>query len=84
METLCDLYGTQTITQTIINCNLRKKVDWPAVQMQVQMQDRDFTVSAMHVDMDQKEREVGTYNSCNNATTLHNIIIDTSILNYTY
>ena len=66
LETLCDLYGTLTITQAIIYCNSRKKVDW----LTVQMQDRDFTVSAMHGDMDQREREVSIYNSCNNATTL--------------
>lgn len=54
LETLCDLYGTVTITQAIIYCNSRRKVDWLTVEMQA----RDFTVSSMHGDMDQKEREV--------------------------
>jgi translation initiation factor 4A len=54
METLCDLYETVTITQAIIYCNARRKVDW----LTDQMRKRDFTVSAMHGDMEMKEREV--------------------------
>lgn len=54
LETLCDLYETLTITQAVIFCNTRRKVDW----LTDQMQNRDFTVSAMHGDMDQKERDV--------------------------
>ena len=53
LETLCDLYATLTITQAIIYCNTRRKVDWLTEQMQT----RDFTVSSMHGDMDQKERD---------------------------
>merc|ERR1712194_734435 len=54
LETLCDLYETLTITQAIIYCNTRRKVDW----LQEQMQERDFTVSCMHGDMDQRERDI--------------------------
>lgn len=54
LDTLCDLYETITITQAIIYCNTRRKVDWLTQKMQA----RDFTVSAMHGDMDQKEREL--------------------------
>merc|ERR1711871_1118302 len=54
LDTLCDLYETLTITQAIIYCNTRRKVDWLAEKMA----GRDFTVSCMHGDMDQKEREV--------------------------
>lgn len=54
LETLCDLYETLTITQAVIFCNTRRKVDW----LTEQMQNRDFTVSAMHGDMDQKERDI--------------------------
>jgi len=54
LETLCDLYETLTITQAIIYCNTRRKVDW----LQEEMQKRDFTVSCMHGDMDQKERDI--------------------------
>lgn len=54
LDTLCDLYETLTITQAIIYCNTRRKVDW----LTEKMQSRDFTVSAMHGDMDQKERDI--------------------------
>mmetsp|Transcript_73107 Transcript_73107/g.158103 ORF Transcript_73107/g.158103 Transcript_73107/m.158103 type:complete len:221 (+) Transcript_73107:2-664(+) len=54
LETLCDLYATLTITQAIIYCNTRRKVDWLTEQMQA----KDFTVSSMHGDMDQRERDV--------------------------
>jgi translation initiation factor 4A len=52
-ETLCDLYSTLTITQAIIYCNTRRKVDW----LTKQMQERDFTVSSMHGELDQHERD---------------------------
>jgi translation initiation factor 4A len=54
LETLCDLYATLTITQAIIYCNTRRKVDW----LTEEMQRKDFTVSSMHGDMDQREREL--------------------------
>merc|ERR1719213_924218 len=54
LETLCDLYETLTITQAIIYCNTRRKVDTLADEMAR----RDFTVSTMHAQMDQQEREL--------------------------
>jgi len=54
LDTLCDLYETLTITQAIIYCNTRRKVDW----LTQKMQSRDFTVSAMHGEMDQRERDL--------------------------
>jgi len=54
LDTLCDLYETLTITQAIIYVNTRRKVDW----LTEKMTERDFTVSAMHGDMDQKERDI--------------------------
>jgi len=54
LDTLCDLYETLTITQAIIYCNARRKVDW----LTQALHSRDFTVSALHGDMDQKEREI--------------------------
>jgi len=54
LDTLCDLYETLTISQAVIFCNTRKKVDW----LTDKMRSRDFTVSAMHGDMDQKERDI--------------------------
>jgi len=52
-DTLCDLYDTLTISQAVIFCNTRQKVDWLAKQMR----SRQFTVSAMHGDMPQNVRE---------------------------
>jgi len=54
LDTLCDLYETVTITQAVIFCNTRRKVDW----LTEKMHSREFTVSAMHGDMEQKQREV--------------------------
>mmetsp|Transcript_57720 Transcript_57720/g.126463 ORF Transcript_57720/g.126463 Transcript_57720/m.126463 type:complete len:392 (+) Transcript_57720:116-1291(+) len=54
LDTLCDLYETLTITQAIIYCNTRKRVDYLAEQLQK----RDFTISTMHADLDQKERDL--------------------------
>lgn len=53
-DTLCDLYDTLTITQAVIFCNTRRKVDWLTDKLTA----RDFTVSAMHGDMDQGQRDV--------------------------
>eukprot|EP00877_Chromochloris_zofingiensis_P009941 jgi/Chrzof1/51/Cz01g01210.t1 len=52
-DTLCDLYDTLTITQAVIFCNTKRKVDW----LTEKMRQNNFTVSAMHGDMPQKERE---------------------------
>lgn len=43
LDTLCDLYETVTITQAVIFCNTRRKVDWLTDKLAA----RDFTVSAM-------------------------------------
>jgi translation initiation factor 4A len=53
-DTLCDLYETLPITQTIIYCNTRKKVDW----LSEKLLEKDFTVSSMHGDMNQFERNL--------------------------
>jgi translation initiation factor 4A len=54
LDTLCDLYETLTITQAIIYSNTRRKVEW----LTTKMQERDFTVSSMHGEMDQRERDI--------------------------
>lgn len=54
LDTLCDLYETLTITQAIIYCNTRKRVD----ALTQSMHDRLFTVSSMHGEMDQKDRDI--------------------------
>ncbi|KAG6767158.1 hypothetical protein POTOM_028340 [Populus tomentosa] len=52
-ETLTDLYDTLTITQAVIFCNTKRKVDW----LTAKMVEFNFTVSAMHGDMPQRERD---------------------------
>jgi len=54
LDTLSDLYETITITQAVIFCNTRRKVD----ALTEKMHEREFTVSAMHGDMEMKQREV--------------------------
>lgn len=54
LDTLCDLYETLTITQAIIYCNTRRKVDY----LTQQMSERDHTCSCMHGDMAQQDREL--------------------------
>ena len=46
-DTLCDLYDTLTITQAVIFCNTKRKVDW----LSSKMREANFTVSAMHGDL---------------------------------
>jgi len=52
-DTLCDLYDTLTITQAVIFCNTRRKVDW----LTDKMRKANFTVASMHGDMIQSERD---------------------------
>lgn len=52
-DTLCDLYDTLTITQAVIFCNTKRKVDW----LTDKMKEANFTVVSMHGDMNQKERD---------------------------
>ena len=52
-DTLCDLYDTLTITQAVIFCNTRRKVDW----LTDKMREANFTVSSMHGEMPHKERD---------------------------
>ncbi|CAI5440296.1 unnamed protein product [Caenorhabditis angaria] len=52
-DTLVDLYDTLTITQAVLFCNTRRKVDW----LTDKMKEANFTVSSMHGDMEQKDRE---------------------------
>eukprot|EP00199_Chlamydomonas_sp_CCMP681_P002051 CAMPEP_0119101226 /NCGR_PEP_ID=MMETSP1180-20130426/334_1 /TAXON_ID=3052 ORGANISM="Chlamydomonas cf sp, Strain CCMP681" /NCGR_SAMPLE_ID=MMETSP1180 /ASSEMBLY_ACC=CAM_ASM_000741 /LENGTH=412 /DNA_ID=CAMNT_0007085311 /DNA_START=118 /DNA_END=1356 /DNA_ORIENTATION=+ len=54
LDTLCDLYETLAITQSVIFANTRRKVDW----LTEKMRERDHTVSATHGDMDQNTRDL--------------------------
>jgi len=51
-ETLADLYEMVSITQAVIFCNTRRKVD----ALQSEMKKRGFVVSCMHGEMEQAER----------------------------
>jgi len=53
-DTLCDLYETLTITQAIIYCNFKRKIE----MLTDRMAQRDFTVSSMHGDMTGDRRDV--------------------------
>ena len=52
-DTLCDLYDTLTITQAVLFCNTKAKVNW----LTDKMRQANFTVSSMHGDMPQRERD---------------------------
>ncbi|KAJ1789230.1 translation initiation factor eIF4A [Coemansia sp. RSA 2399] len=52
-DTLADLYETISITQAVIFCNTRRKVDF----LTEKLRERSFTISAMHGDMDQAQRD---------------------------
>lgn len=54
LDTLCDLYETLNITQAVIFCNTRRKVDFLTDKMRA----RDHTVSSTHGDIGQQERDV--------------------------
>ncbi|KRX54528.1 Eukaryotic initiation factor 4A-III [Trichinella sp. T9] len=51
-ETLCDLYDSITISQAVVFCNTRHKVEW----LDEKMKESNFTVGAIHGEMDQKDR----------------------------
>jgi len=53
LDTLCDLYETLTIAQCVVFVNTRKKCEFVAKKMKENL----FTVSLMHGDMTQRERE---------------------------
>ncbi|CAD5235000.1 unnamed protein product [Bursaphelenchus xylophilus] len=53
-DTLCDLYDTVNITQAVIFCNTRRKVE----ELTRMMEGKKFTVSCMHGDMEQSDRDV--------------------------
>lgn len=54
LEVLCDLYSTISVAQAIIFANLRRKIEWLSDAMDA----RDFTVSAIHSDLEQSDRSL--------------------------
>mmetsp|Transcript_14349 Transcript_14349/g.58055 ORF Transcript_14349/g.58055 Transcript_14349/m.58055 type:complete len:192 (-) Transcript_14349:391-966(-) len=73
LDTLCDLYETVSITQSIIYVNTRNKVD----QLYAAMTERDFMVSSLHGEMTQKERD-GVMREFRSGTT--RVLITTDLL----
>jgi len=54
LDTLCDLYDTLSVSQSVIFVNMRRKAEW----LQREMTCRDFTVSTLHSDMPQAARDL--------------------------
>jgi len=52
LPTLLDLYDQLSITQAVIFCNFKRKVEWLAKELN----DHDFTCSSIHSDLSQEER----------------------------
>lgn len=52
-DSMLDIYDSMTVAQTVVFCNTRKKVE----QLAKKMTREKFTVSAMHGDMPQAERD---------------------------
>jgi translation initiation factor 4A len=73
VDTLMDLYQAITVTQVIIYCNTRRKVEHLAECLSA----RDFTVSQIHGDMDQRERTTVMSNFRNGKTR---VLIATDII----
>merc|ERR1719375_1531996 len=73
VDTLCDLYESLTISQAIIYCSPRRKVD----ELAEEMSKRDFTVSTMHADLSQREREVVMREFCSGSTR---VLVSTDLL----
>lgn len=53
LDTLCDLYDSMSVAQTVIFCNKAQKVD----QLTAAMRERQFAVSSIHGAMEQNVRD---------------------------
>jgi len=53
LDTLCDIYETVSITQAVIFCNTRRKVEY----LTEKLSEREFVVSCMHGEMEQSIRD---------------------------
>ncbi|KAG0344394.1 translation initiation factor eIF4A [Podila humilis] len=54
LDTLCDIYETLTITQAMIFVSTKRRVEW----LTEKLTERDFTVSAIHGEMEQEQRDL--------------------------
>ena len=78
LDTLCDLLETITVTPTtdptiIVYVNTRRKIDW----LTEKMKSRDFTVSAMHDDMNHHECDLVMREFCSGFSR---VLITTDLL----
>ena len=78
LDTLCDLLETTTVTPTtapptIVYVNTRRKIDW----LTEKMKSRDFTVSAMHDDMNHHECDLVMREFCSGFSR---VLITTDLL----
>ena len=73
IEVLLDLYANLDINQALIYCNTKKRV----LDLEKQMNDNDFAVSAMHGEMDQIKRDTIMKEFRNGATR---VLITTDLL----
>lgn len=72
-ETLCDIYKTLTISQSIIYCSTKKKVEWLAEQLE----NNGYPVSKIHGDMVQTDRDLIMKSFRNGSTR---VLITTDLL----
>jgi len=72
-DTLCDLYSSFSVTQSIIYCNTKKKV----IYLTNKMRDNDFMVSCIYGEMLQEDRNKIMENFRNGETR---VLITTDIL----
>lgn len=73
LDTLCDLYESVTVNQAIIYCNSRNKAEW----LHAELESRDFTVSCMHGDLEQAERDLVMREFCSGSSR---VLISTDLL----
>ncbi len=73
IDILLELYSNLDINQALIYCNTKKRVN----ELSEQMKEKDFTVSAMHGEMDQVQRDINI-NEFRTGTT--RILVTTNML----
>jgi translation initiation factor 4A len=53
-DVICDIYNLLNVSQSIIFCNTKRKAIW----LSEELQKKDFTVSLIHGEMEQEQRNV--------------------------
>jgi translation initiation factor 4A len=52
-DSLCDIYSSISVAQTIIYCNSKRKAEW----LQNRLSENDFSTTCLHGDLRQDERD---------------------------